>query len=376
MVKLFDYDINQQCLFDVLLSFPIQDGFLDWGHDYEGLLRRRYEYNSLLPGEERTLAEIDYDNIPQSAQGDPIYTFDPLTIPQLLEANANSSNSIGHPEPLQSLAATIHPDTDPFAKLPTEIMQMIFNTMLSRDVLNLRIASSVTAAMALTESFWASRFLPGFEFEDIFEAHQLAPNQHHWKKMYFGIKLLKDNPNIRNRRRISRLILPLRTLLTQYSFDKCSGDAVQSFFEPNATPSANRTWITSARAVVDPQWFFNSGCRALRYRQIPLPNTISAVFVSFIEFDSMRYISGLRFESKAGGNVHLGYIQSKHEFRLTLSTGEGVELAEHQIFAYRITMDLRGLKGISIITTYGASRWCGAHEGIPKTEVCERLNLF
>jgi hypothetical protein len=246
---------------------------------------------------------------------------------------------------------------------------MIFNIMLSRDVLHLKIASSVAAATALTDSFWASRFRPGFEFEDIFEAHRQAPNRHTWKEMYFKTKLLKDNPNLRNRRRISRLILPLRTLLTQYSFDKCSGDAVQSFFEPNATPSANGGWATSARAVVAPQQSFDSGCRALRYREIQLPNTISAVFVSFIEFRLERYISGLRFESKAGDSVDLGYIQSKHELRLALGAGKGVEQSEHRIFAYRIAMNLRGLQGISITTTHGESQWCGAHESIPKTEV-------
>ncbi|KAF2788024.1 hypothetical protein K505DRAFT_366831 [Melanomma pulvis-pyrius CBS 109.77] len=372
MAELFDHQINRQFFFDLLLSLPIANGVVDWGHNYGGLLLTNDQITPHLPGEERTLAGIDSNLVLRSGTGEPIYTFDPIAVKQLLEMNVDLPHASAQQGSFQYFSASSHPNIlDPFAKLPTELVQLIFNTMQSQYVVSLKIASRVAAATALTESFWASRFRRGFEFEDIFEAHQ-QPSQRSYRKMYFKIKLLKDDPSIRNRRRISRLILSLRILMTQYSFGKCSGQAVPSFFEPyvSAGSSNEETWQTSARAVVYPEKFFSSGCRMLRYRQAQLPNTIPAVFVSFVEFNSTPYISGLRFESEAGDDVQLGYIQHKYELRISLGDDEaGIEQADCRMIAFRVAMDLRGLRAIAITTNRGPSLWCGAHEGIPKSEV-------
>src|SRR5690606_14678652 len=87
MVKLLDQEvyIDKQCLFDILLSLPQQHGYVDWGHDYGGLLCAQRDDRLLLPGEGLILGGLDYDNMIQASIGSSIYSFDPLVVPKLLE---------------------------------------------------------------------------------------------------------------------------------------------------------------------------------------------------------------------------------------------------------------------------------------------------
>src|SRR5207248_1900006 len=137
----------------------------------------------------------------------------------------------------------------------------------------------------------------GHEYEYIFEARDCPRHLFCWKRFYFGVRGLEDNANILNRRRIWELIYPLRNLLSGFSFSPCNGTPLHSFFEPDA-PSNELPWTSASRAVVDPEAFFTSGCRALRIRQITLPSSITAVFVSFVNFNNQRYVSGFRFRQR------------------------------------------------------------------------------
>ncbi|KAF2808301.1 uncharacterized protein BDZ99DRAFT_391143 [Mytilinidion resinicola] len=354
MVKLLDQeDMDKRCLFDILLSLPQQQGYLDWGHDYGRLLCTQVDVSLLLPGEERVLGGLDYDNMPRTSTGLPVYTFDPLAIPDLLALRSSCLKSVDHEATARNSTTKIHTKPDSFRKLPVEIIQIILNTLQSRDVLHLKIASSVVAATPLPKSFWASRFLPGHEFE------------YSWKRFYLGVKNLLDDANLRNRWRISKLIFPLRNLLSKYSLSTCSGTPLQSFFEPNEAPSNEGSWTSASRAVVDPEDFFTSGCRALRLRLIRLPDMLTAVFISFIDFGDNQYISGIRFQQHDKVDTCLGYIQRSHESILDSVCPMGNEGHLH-ISGFILAMDLRGIRGISLLTIGGVSKWLGEHEGIPK----------
>lgn len=299
MVKLLDQDgIDKHCLFDILLSFPQRQGNLDWGHDYGGLLRAWEDASLLLPGEERVLGGLDYDNMPRTSTGLPIYTFDPLDIPDLLALRSSCLISVDHGATAQNSTAKIHTSPDSFEKFPVEIMQMILNTLQSRDVLHLKIASSVVAATPLPQSFWASRFLPGHEFEYIVEARHSIGRSFSWKRFYFGVKdLLNDVPNLRNRWRISKLIFLLRNLLSQCSLRICSGTPLQSFFEPNEAPSNEDSWTIASRAVVNPEDYFRSGCRVLRLRLIRLRrySSLSSTLATNNTFQAFGFSSMIRW---------------------------------------------------------------------------------
>jgi hypothetical protein len=372
MVTLLDQeDMDMRCLFDILLSLPQQQGYLDWGHDYGRLLRTQVDVSLLLPGEERVLGGLDYENMPRTSTGLPVYTFDPLAVPDLLALSSSCLTSVDQEATARSSAAKIHTKPDSFRKLPVEIMQLILNILPSGDVLNVKIASSVVAATPLPESFWASRFLAGHEFEYIFEARHSVGHSFSWKRFYLGVKNLLDDAHLRNRQRISKLIFPPRNLLSEYSLSTCFGTPVQSFFEPNAAPSNEEPWTTASRAVVDPDDFFTSGCRALRLRRIRLPDMLTPVFISFVDFGDKQYLSGIRFQQRDELDTCLGYIQRRHESILDSVCLIGDEGHLH-VSGFILAMDLRGIRGISLITIGGASKWLGEHEGIPKKRLAIR----
>ncbi|PVH94892.1 hypothetical protein DM02DRAFT_618273 [Periconia macrospinosa] len=365
MVKLLDHaGMDKRCLFDILLSLPQQQGFLDWGHDYGRLLCPQVDGSLLLPGEERVLGGLDYDNIPRTSDGLPVHNFDPLNITELLALRSRCLISFDHETTAQSSPKVTKPDC--FGELPLEIMQMILNTLHSKDVLHLKIASSVVAATHLPESFWASRFLPSHEFEYIVEARHSLGRSFSWKRFYLGVKNLLGNAHLRNRRRISKLISPLRKLLCEYSLRTCSGTPLQSFFEPNEKPSTEHSWKSASRAVVDPEDSFTSGCRALRLRLISLPDMLTAVCISFIYFGDKQYISGIRFQQRDKVDTCLGYIQPHHESILDSVCPVDNEGHIH-ISGFALAMDLKGIRGISFLTINGPSKWLGEHEGIPQT---------
>ncbi|KAF2792029.1 hypothetical protein K505DRAFT_363275 [Melanomma pulvis-pyrius CBS 109.77] len=291
--------------------------------------------------------------MPRTSTGLPICTFDPLPVPDLLTLRSSCLTSVDHKATARNSTMKIHNTPDPFRKLS------------SKDVLHLKIASSVVAATPLFQSFWASRFLPGYEFEYIVEARHSIGRLFSWNRFYLGVKSLLDDANLRNRSRISKLIFPLRNLLSEYSLSTSSGTPLQSIFEPNAAPSNEDSWTSASRAVVDPEDVFNSGCRTLRLRLIRLPDTLTAVFVSFINFGDNQYISGIRFQQHDKDDTCLGYIQHSHESILdsVCPTGnEGYLL----ISGFILAMDLRGIRGISLLTLGGTSKWLGEHDEIPK----------
>lgn len=112
----------------------------------------------LLPREERVLGGLDYDNTLQTSASIPLFTYDPLAIPELLSIRTDCFALADDRATAQDFAIEIHPDLDSFERLPVEVVQIILNFLPSRDVLNLKIASSVVASTSLPKLIWPRGF--------------------------------------------------------------------------------------------------------------------------------------------------------------------------------------------------------------------------
>ena len=93
------------------------------------------------------------------------------------------------------------------------------------------------------------------------------------------------------------------------------------------------------------------------------------MFVSFIKFGNVQYISGFRFRQHSGQDICLYYNISKNEMSLSLDCSVGNQ-DECNISGFHPAIDSKGLQAISLVTTSGqVSRWLGDHDGIPKARL-------
>jgi hypothetical protein len=299
-----------QYLAKVLLSFPQENGFVNWGHTYGDIVRFNKGPISALPVE-------DYYLVPKPLDGPGLSAVlcDPIISLSDFYKAIKSTSVPTHDFAKVSKKQSRFGGKDPLGGLPIELLQMVLFQLPSADVLSVKLASSTMASLPLTESFWASRFGSHHEYEYIFESKRLACN-FGWRRLYFAMKNAQDQPYFVNRRRIWKLSTLLEEMVRKASCSSCSGTSVYSFFEPDA-PADDALWNMTSLALKGPADLFNFGCRALRCRRISLPGSIAGVFVSFIELDKVKYVSGLRFQRHSGDDVCLGYIHSRQEFALS-----------------------------------------------------------
>lgn len=204
-----------QILFDICRSFPVQNGFLNFGHDYGGLARWDAPYLTVPIPEEflvlaRPWSEYLADPLPNASQrAEAEYpTADPLDIGKL--RTLIKGDSLDTPAPEDFAPHTHRPVTglDAFDKVPVEVLQDIFERLPGADVRHLRQASKACANVPLSEPFWKSRFLPGREFEALFEALSDAIFEEQpckafmrgkWRSLYYKIQSVRDNRALENR---------------------------------------------------------------------------------------------------------------------------------------------------------------------------------
>ena len=351
--------VDRHRIFGILLSFPVYDGILDWGHDYGGLISRRNTSDeSLLEG-------IAYGKLSYAADDDSraVYTFDPMNLPAFEEFLVATDHEYFTQN--ASPPAVIQPDI--FAKLPLEILQQVLNILASKDVVSLKIASRFIRIVPLFASFWALRFMLGHEYGHVFEARQFLGRSFNWKSFYLKIKSLDEDENLQNRKRISKLILRLRSLIFDKSLDECQGTHLSSYLERGAFSWKWKNWLRASRDVVDPNKAFNtSGCRVLKSRGIIVSKQISNIYVSTIEYNGCKYVSGLRFEV-GDDSTSIGYMPCPSDSRL-----EAIYLNSQEsgpLSGFHVAMDTKGLRGISFLVGGRASRWIGEYEDIPKKQL-------
>lgn len=376
--------INIQALYGLLRSCPIDDGILHFGHDYGGLLLYKLSTRNLSAGAEPSLRrysrpELDYnaDEVDEEDDDDDeyeIYTqygaysycgkYDPYEIPVLnsffKREHECESNVDAEITRFQTRGASASEDV--FSKIPKEILHHILENLSSKDVAHLKKSSRTVANIPLLNSFWKSRFLPGQEYDFIFEAAYHGPSlRGRWESLFTFVKALLNDAAVVNRKRVWKLALSMRDILDKMGESECAGDAVQSFFEPGA-PRDDRRWTTASRSLKTPSSHFTSGRRSLWERAITLPTGPVIPFVSGCEILGRFYISAIELETDDGTHLCLGY---RHAASKTpLCTGKVV------ITGFRLAEDERGLRGISVLSAGGImSEWVGEHHGLSKRKL-------
>ncbi|CRK23836.1 hypothetical protein BN1708_013817 [Verticillium longisporum] len=357
-----------QTLFHLCRSLPVSSGLLDWRHDYHG--------SDLQDDETELLPSTEAEH-----PGEPLINRrDPLAIPRMtlvfgsgISNGSDESTAVLADIPTASNESVVRSNKtttrhmDTFAKLPAEILGLIITALPSSDVISLRQASRTVASINLPDAFWKSRFLPGREFDHVFEARQHFSSQTHrgrWRSIYRSMQRIENTPSMENRKRIWKISTSLRRVLEGMQGKDCRGTAVQSYFEPDAPPAtASRPLVTAHRLLrrrVQSMW---RGCRALHERRLSLPpHDIVTVFVSTINIFGRCYVSGLRILDVRNNSQPLGFINTENEMPLQAISG-----SSFRIKGFCLAQDQRGIRGLAVILNNGQlTQWIGDHDDIPK----------
>ncbi|KAG7294169.1 hypothetical protein NEMBOFW57_004238 [Staphylotrichum longicolle] len=274
---------------------------MQWGHDYEGSTAQAEDPSALPPGEEgRVIRSVVIG----------IHYMDPLEIPQLQplfenmdQADEDRPSPGGSPS-LQRCSATHH--TDPFARLPAEILQTIVTQLPTPDVAALRRASRAWAGLSLHDLFWRSRFQPGGEFEFVFEAaSHFSRVRGRWQEIYHGVKALQYEPLqsqvcMQNRKRVWHLASSLRDLMSKARGTECEGadNYVQELLD-------DPHWITACRGLHELRHDLSYGSRMIFQRSVNVPDDAVGLFVSMIDIFGRRYVSGIRIQQADGHSTKI-----------------------------------------------------------------------
>ena len=346
--------LNTQDLFNFLRSFPDHLGVLYFGHNYGGLLQHRELPGRVAAGDNEFI--LYHGEEPEHAR------HDPFNIPDLSRFFTQEHTGCTRDDPMPTRSYNTDPSRDPFSKLPNEILEGILEFLPSAHVVLLKQASPAYANLALTESFWRSRFLQHQEFGFVFESFQHESFMRgNWKSLYSLVSTLHSHPAMVNRKRVWNLACSLREALEHTTGGECAGVPVQSFFEPSA-PVDHRQWVTATRALRAPDARFRCGRRSLWERSLALPLGPAALFVSSVEEFGRFYVSGLRLESDDNVCYSLGYNNPARETRFCIDKG--------LVAGFCLAQDERGVRGIAVLLGTGEwSRWIGDSHNLPKRKL-------
>lgn len=392
-------------LFEVFISFDVwyeYDGYrnmyaLDLGHNYGGLFGDQMHKHP--PDEERHpgchprvpsewLWPLCNEKSPFAGYYTPSFQ-DPYRVCDLEEKiDAMFSAPPEQVDPESSFQKYTTPDRDPFSVLPTEILQLVFESLPSSSVLAFKLASCAAASSPLYGSFWASRFNRGFEYEWIFEVRNTpsTSSARNWKALYFGIPgIVEKMPeyfessgpwslgtNLLNRARVFSLAKNLRQLLSLATDSHCSGSVVRAFLDRDvptmseftapptlgSAPSAHE-WATAALCRLDHFEPENlEHLSALRGRAIVLPDVVTSVNVSFVHIGGIRYVSGISFYDQDGSSTELGYVKNRDSHTWT-NDSLGFE-------GFAVAMDKFGLRAVGLVGAGPEPTWFGHHHRVAK----------
>lgn len=370
-------------LFLLLRSQPVTNrGLIDWGHDYGGKIAWS---KASSPDEGR------YYWSPKHADMD---DWDPLYVPAIKKAvrGLKERRIVSTSFPSGQSIATNDGEGDGFSSLPVEIVHEVLTLLPTADVASLRLASRWVAAVSvdLPNAFWVSRFDPGHEFEQIFEAREYldpcwSPNKHTYLAFKAAVKATRDDTwALEHRARIYDLCLEIHQVLGQMSgvadqgvsAGGCQGWPCQSRFEPDGwdgphdpDPFESQFWANSVPRQISrndsstPQNVLN----VLRERIVVLPDTETTIYVSTILMFGRRYVSGLRFQDSSGNSSSLGYEHPDNESVLSLTPGRGCKCSALGLTA---AYDAQGIRGLAMSCKHGPlSDWVGDDERLPKKEL-------
>ncbi|KAF5247609.1 hypothetical protein FANTH_6360 [Fusarium anthophilum] len=247
-------------------------------------------------------------------------------------------------EPLRTTVQCLKSDT--FSRLAPELLQAIVILLPTSDVRSVRLVSPVFATLELPESFGASSFQLGHEFDYLPEVHDRPPES--WMALYHSLNIwAHEILSLVNRRRVSGLAKRLQATLTQMDYVCCQGSPLGTWFdtmpsEPGQSVSENKvSWHTASRAVADPGKSFHYGSRVLRAQ-------------------GGSFISGFKLVDNDGRSHALGYQREETMSHLLLPLDEPIQ-------EWELAMDIRGVKGIAAVCSDETlTGWAGESAGLPR----------
>lgn len=240
-------------------------------------------------------------------------------------------------------------------------------SMATSSVCNLRLSSRTVALFSsperLPQAFWASRFAPDNEMAFAYHAvlDQLSHPRVDWHDMYFRIRnTLEDKSEggqMRNRRRIwhslghlTRCLVPLLEQ-DMYLLDEDDLHAALSFQGYQAGQ------LIQGIARQDKDLRYNTGMRLfgaqyISFRHGETDQIPISLAISFLEFDCIKYVCGMRFLAGKGRSwVELsraGLIHPTSETRISI-------LPEERLVGIRVATSVCGIVGLSLLVQNSAS---------------------
>ncbi|CVL11776.1 hypothetical protein FPRO06_13074 [Fusarium proliferatum] len=351
-----NYTPNLDNLFVACLSMPTDaDALIDWGHDYEGA--SKIEQIGDMPV--RTTRFRSWESIPTVLRSDP---YDVPSLNKAIKGAVRLQTDVF----MSRLEPTVQGlKSDTFSNLVPELLQAIAILLPTPDVHSLRLASPVFATLELPESFWASRFQPGCEFDYLPEVHDTPPES--WMTLYHSLKIWAHGvPSLINRQRVWGLSKRLQATLIQMDCVSCHGSPLRTWFE--AIPDGMKrdghevSWHTASRAVASPGQSFHYGSRVLRARALyfPEPVKLRQMSISFIDTAAGKFVSGFRVVDSDGKSHTLGYQHEDSMCHILLPLDKPIQ-------GWELAMDLCGVKGIAAVRSDGTlTSWVGESAGLPR----------
>ncbi|KAI1044430.1 hypothetical protein LB505_013442 [Fusarium chuoi] len=351
-----NYTPNLDNLFVACLSMPTDaDALIDWGHDYEGA--SKVEQLGDMPV--RKTRFRSWESIPTVLRSDP---YDVPSLSKAIKGAVHLQTDVF----MSRLEPTVQGlKSDIFSNLVPELLQAIAILLPTPDVHSLRLASPVFATLELPESFWASRFQPGHEFDYLPEVHDTPPES--WMALYHSLKIWAPGvPSLINRQRVWGLAKRLQATLIQMDCVSCHGSPLSTWFEaiPDGMKMYERevSWHTASRAVASPKQSFHYGSRVLRARALYFqePVKLRQMSVSFVDTAAGRFISGFRLADNNGRSHALGYQHEDSMCHMLLPLDKPIQ-------GWELALDLCGVNGIAAVRSDGTlTSWVGESAGLPR----------
>ncbi|KAM3450632.1 hypothetical protein MY3296_005903 [Beauveria thailandica] len=248
--------------------------------------------------------------------------------------------------------------SDPFARLPRELVMAIAKLLPTRDLLHLRLASSTYISVFEEQHFWASRFRPEGERCWLFESQHWDTAATDWRRLYRLTSPTHRSQAIQNRERVWRLALQFGALLAPKFIDISPPGSTSLVMDVGE-------WrIVSADVLEwDPMrpygYLSEYGCVSLhRSQNIVIPPSIDwlSFFVSSIA--GVEYVVGIKIVGACGAIVELGYMADERP----------VDVFGKQLTGLCLALGSSGVRAIQCIFDDGShAPWIGTPDGVSHT---------
>ena len=322
-------------LLDVYKSLP-RPFFVEWNYGRGGI-RQATEYNDYP---QRPIADPTGSEIEENPYNIPIMS-------ELLARTRDGSES-RVPRPSQDGRES----RDCFSRLPWELREAIAMALPTYDALKLRLSSRSFVDIAVSQTFWASRFARGGERDFIFEVRE-GKQSTDWMLLYRNSSPFHAPLSVKNRIRIWNDISSIKGLFemrlngvqsraTEHCEDPCwvwsqvSGYTKDPVVRPRSPPDTH------------------GGCWVFDKERVVIPQSLTHIAFSVIPLETADYVAGLRFIS-ADGDQHLGYQAEGKELFFAVSSSA--------LCGFTVALNHRGIRALQVVCQDGTrSPWFGRPE--------------